>query len=61
MKVDIINLYTYDDKWFIEKKTLLFGLFKIKSLYLNSGNKWIPMKVGFVDLDEALLRFNQIL
>jgi hypothetical protein len=61
MKEDIINLYTYDDKWFIEKKTLLFGLFKIKSLYLNSDNKWTPTKVGFTDVDNALLHFNQIL
>jgi hypothetical protein len=61
MKKNIYNLYNQDDKWFVEKKTILFGLIKIKSLYLNEDNKWIPIKVGFSDFNKALLHFNQIL
>jgi hypothetical protein len=57
---NIINLYTYDDKWFIEKRIYLFGLFKIKSLYLNTNNKWTPRKVSFDEFNNALLHFNQI-
>jgi hypothetical protein len=61
MKKNIYNLYNQDDNWFIEKKTLLFGLIKIKSLYLNEDNKWTSNKIGFTDLNNALIHFNQIL
>jgi hypothetical protein len=60
MKKDIYNLYNQDDNWFIQKKTLLFGLFKTKSLYLNNDNKWASNKIGFTDLNKALIHFNQI-
>jgi hypothetical protein len=61
MKKDIYNLYNQDDNWFIEKKTVLFSLIKIKSLYLNEDNKWTSNKIGFTDLNKALIHFNQIL
>lgn len=57
---NIINLYTYNNKWFIEKEITLFGLFKIKSLYLNEDNKWVSRKIGFTDVNKAILKFNQI-